>query len=508
MKIFPAIVLLSFSLLLVGCIFFEDDYYDEPIPQEVIDAANRVPKSPFPTINVTPNRTIATTRVQNNSATLQQNTTAQNTSASTTAVQNTTSQPAPQLSAPRLQVTQIDYTNVDFQNLQQTSPSLSITVVQSEYAVLLDDPRISSAIGVLTESERGFLLASANELETGNTATWAEYDSGNGGSYVLTKSEARKVWLRRVAQSLYVELHREVPWSLRDYGASDLSYLLSFCTEDYEELFQSNYAGFVHYPCQQFFKKPNPNYENYEMLLIWEPNPLTTTQIAKNLLTDFKPANQNALVDGIVLRMRQIGWNHIGSDADEQFLTNGIPGFVTTMDRLYSLKRGGSGFNSVFMAAILRYYNVPAKVGEANGHGDVQFPTVNKAMFSGDWVHGWPKGLPIENSYLTNDQIQYYFSLPVCTSQVEVDKVKLRRMLSIYNNDALNERVYYGPDGFCYLGDEYVTTLLSHSKSTDSECIDGSNPNKGKWTTPFGQSEIDQWTSNLQNYANQSRICT
>ncbi|MDP3741880.1 MAG: hypothetical protein Q8R15_01050 [Candidatus Micrarchaeota archaeon] len=498
MKIFLAIALLTSSFLLIGCIF--DDYdNDQPLPQEVIDAANAVPQSPFPRVNVTSNRSTVPILAQNNSP----------------AMQNTSTSAEPQLpalqsnvSASRLPVAQVDQTLVDFQNIPRGVARQQITVSQSDYATFIDDAKIKTAIGDLTAEERSFLLASASELETSNTAQWAEYDSGNSGTYVLTKSEARRVWLRRIAKSLHVELHKEVPWSLRDYGTSDLTYLLSFCTEDYAELSQLNYAGFIHYPCQQFFKKPNPNYENYEMLLIWEPNPADTIQITKSLLGDFRPVDQSGLVDAIVLTMRQMDWGHVSSAEDQQYLTNGIPGDVTTMNRLYSLKRGGSGWNSVFMAAILRYYNVPAEVGEVNGHGYVQFPTVDKAMFSGDWVQGWPKELPIENSYVSNGQMQYYFSLPVCNSQTEVDKIKLRRILSIYNNRTMNEKVYYGLNGFCTIGREYVPYLIARTKSTDRECIDGSQPNKGKWTPPFDQSEIDQWTSTLQTYADQTNICT
>ncbi len=501
MKTRLIIALLALSFLLAGCLFDNSFTGGSPVPQKIIDAEKRITPQLFPDVNLTTNRPVTNLpgAVQNASPSMQrQNTT----------VQNQTNAAVQANNSPRLRIEQVDQTLVDFQNLPHAPPATPVTVTQSDYAALIEDAKIKNAIGVLTEGERSFLLTSANELETSNTAQWAEYDGGNSGTYVLTKSEARKVWLRRIAKSLYVELHKEVPWSLRNYGTSDLTYLLSFCSEDYAEFSQPNYAGFVHYPCQQFFKKPNPNYENYEMLLVWEPNPLSAMQVSRGLLGDFRPVDQSGLVDAIVLRMRQISWGHVGSVEDQQYLTNGIPGDVTTMDRLYSLKRGGSGWNSIFIAAIMRGYNVPAHVGEVNGHGYVWFPTVDKAMFSGDWVQGWPNGLPINNSYVSNGQMQYYFSLPVCNAQTEVDKIKLRRMLYIYNNGALNERVYYGQRGFCTLGGEYVQFLVNSVKSTDQECIDGSQPSKGKWTPPFDQAEIDQWTSTLQNYSDQSHLCT
>ncbi len=117
--------------------------------------------------------------------------------------------------------------------------------------------------------------------------------------------------------------------------------------------------------------------------------------------------------------------------------------------------------------------------------------------------------LPIDDSYFSNSQFDYFFSLPVCNAQVEADKIKLRRMLYYYNNDTYNTRIYYRSTGYCTLKQGYLEYLNTKTvKSTDEECIDGSQPNKGQWHPPLSQEEANVWQQQVAQYASDNRLCS
>ncbi len=477
------------SILFAGCL---SDNYESELPPKVIEQIkNQANVSQASVVNIS-NSTItrqnATIKINelNDSPTLTPNISSIN-------------------STVRVQLLPINQTPLEYAQINFYSPPDFTPVSQIEYAAFIDNPQVKNALGDLLPTEKQFLLNAATELEQGDKQSWNEFDGR--ANYSLSRNEARRAWLRRVALSAYNELHHKVPWTMLDYADSDLRYLLSFCVEDYTETTTQNYAGFVHYPCQQFFYLPNPSYQNYESLLIWNPNPLAVQDVARELLESKQPATQGELINALVLRMRLVGWQHISSVEDTQFLTQGKNGMLTTMDRLWQLKRGGSGWNSVFVASILRSLNVPARVGEVNGHGYVWFSTENKGMYSGDWIHGWSNGLPIRDSFLSNDQINYLFSLPVCNSQVEKDKIQLGRILHYYDNLSFNERIYYGSNGYCNLRERYISKLLESFKTTDTECLDGSQPAKGKWTTPFTTEEAQYWQQLVASYADRYNIC-
>ncbi|MFH0713418.1 MAG: hypothetical protein V1722_03070 [Candidatus Micrarchaeota archaeon] len=497
---FTIAVVVLLCVAFAGCIFSPFD--DGGLSDEEMDRI----------LNLTVNQTNRTVHVQvNNSIPPVKNNTPANVTPSLNNSLNTSETPP----LPELNQTKAPFEWQQPPALERRirAPQQFVQVPVSNYEQFLQNPRVTMAIGTLDAADKATLLNAITQLENHDTASWSEFDGKDYWDsqeyWTLPLADTRKIWLRRVAFSLFQELHKNVPWSILDYSDAELKYLLSYCVDtlDARPGFISA-APYAHYGCQSYLYKDYAKKVAPE--LIFEPNPLRTNEISLEIMNSYDFANQRELIDLLVSRLREMNWGHIQSDADYSYLVNGQQhNMATTIDRLYSLKRGGSGWNSIFLGALLRGWNIPVHVGAINGHGSVQFPTEDIGMFSGDWIHGWPNGLPMENSYISNAQFSQIYSLPVCNAQVTIDKVVIERQLQYYSDSVYGKRVYrYFGNDYCALGDSYVSYLVNNAtKTVDSECLDGSDPNKGQWYSAFDQSEMDEWTAKLAAHAEERKIC-
>ncbi len=486
-----------FTLFLVGCIFPSDDNY--------------VPN--FPNLTIKPN---ATTPVYNNST---QNTTTQNNPVQNTTVQNSTTQNrTTQNSTFQNNSAQNNSTLVNNSQDPQIPTPIMEPISIERYRDFLQNQQIKQAIGELTPVENNFLEASIAQLENNDLSTWNELENRFPPRYpetLLTQQEVKHIWLRRIAFSFYQEMHRKVPWSLLNYNSEDLGYLLSFCTDitsTHRTTLQKNGTinfNYFDYSCGQFFDATTPTHDKFEPILIWETNPTQTYSTSVNLLGAKRITNQRQLIDGLIVSMREQGWSHIGSQEDQNYLIGDSIGMLTSLNRLNTLKRSGSGWTSVYLASLLRTWNVPVKTGESNGHGHVLFPTEHIGLWSGDFVYGSLSRFPVDDAYFSTTQFNALFSLPFCQAVSEKAKLELRRTLHYYDNLMYYVDIYYGQNGYCAQQSQYVQKLVQSTKPNEDECnADPANVKiVGQWTPPFTQDEINQWSQIISQYATQNNIC-
>ncbi len=404
-------------------------------------------------------------------------------------------------------------------------------VIKKEVAVvpltpvdaLLTKPKIAQAVGDLSESDREFLNSAYDQLISGETSSWYEYD--NYGPYDFSYEDIRKIWLRRVAFSFYVELTKNLPWSLESYEQEDLSWMLSFCTDFNPNLNKDGIAGndYVRnspYPCGQYFRTNVGSFGEagfYHMIKLIEPNPLQTYEISQKIMNYEKVVNvkiedgpdainnQKNFIDKAIIGMRKRGWSHY-STVDQVDGMNPYP-IITA----FNLSKGSSHVNAHFLADISRTWNIPAIVGNNQqnfGHGSIIFPSENIGLYSGDDVQSEFVYLPVKESYFTESYLYNIFDKNVCDVDKEKNKAFLERLFSYRDDPQYSYLVYttglsYGPTpSYCESGKKFVESYVNSFQSVhcdkgagDSQCLGGKCA--GIWQPALTSEEIDQWTNTL-----------
>lgn len=275
-----------------------------------------------------------------------------------------------------------------------------------------------------------------------------------GGS-TISADDAWSIFLEHVAQSLWVEVHGLVPWSLEDLRPQECIYLL-----DGRRLFTYS-AGTNTY-----------RFDTSLMGAVTAWNP----RIAYSFLDNFGIVGDTQ--EETILALTDWMRGHLihTSAADvfsEQF---GYPGLPPVDRVLYALegkrhKTAGCWGTTGLYAAVLRSVNVPvlsARMLLNNGnHSRPEFPTVDLSMPHGDNPYTtvlYPSGAAIPSSelfYSTAEMTELFFAPELdcdgadCNTRGEQASYNmgkdLRRIAFAYRGDyLLYEYAVYGPD---YLND-------------------------------------------------------
>jgi hypothetical protein len=222
-----------------------------------------------------------------------------------------------------------------------------------------------------TAGQKAALNHAILALEQGKTFSLAAPPALIGGE-AISEQDAWTIFLAHIAQSLWVEVHRLVPWRLADFNDAQLAFLLdgrwlfSFLADSNTYAFRYFLMGFI------TDWNPQVSYEFLSNLNLIRP----TQQETIFALTDW-------------MRGHLI---HISSDTDkvQQY---GYAGFAPADKILYPLEgrkhitEGCSGTTGLY-GAVLRAVNVPVERADVlyeNGfHVHPVLPSVDLTLFHGD----------------------------------------------------------------------------------------------------------------------------
>jgi hypothetical protein len=300
-----------------------------------------------------------------------------------------------ELSTDRL-LDEIDNTNNSREEILPGGPSLA------PYAALLSLPRIRNAIGWevsngtiwypdWTENQKADLNKAILALERGDPQALLDPPVLLDGLYI-SADDAWKIYLAHVAQSLWVEVHRVVPWRLTDFLDFQLIYLLdSYSLLRYEPT------------TNRYFFDVMP----LGMVTAWNP------RICYEFLSNMKTIKSTQLETIYALtdwaRGRLIHFVSGESNSD-LFGYSGLP----PIDKvLYPLagklhKTLGCWGTSGFYGAVLRSINIPVihqtiRLSGDGVHSRPEFPSVDRSLVHGDDPYSQiltPSGAVIPSSKL------------------------------------------------------------------------------------------------------------
>jgi len=300
-----------------------------------------------------------------------------------------------ELSTDRL-LDEIDNTNNIREEILPGGPSLA------PYAALLSLPRIRNSIGWevsngtiwypdWTENQKADLNKAILALEKDEPQGLREPPALSGGLYI-SADDAWKIYLAHVAQSLWVEVHRVVPWRLTDFFDFQLIYLLdSYSLLRYE---------------------PTTNRYFFDVMPLgnvtaWNP------RICYEFLSNMKMIKSTQLEAICSLTDWARGHLiHIGSEESNTDLF-GYSGLPPIDKMLYPLagklhKTMGCWGTSGFYGGVLRSINIPVihqtiRLSGDAVHSRPEFSSVDRSMVHGDDPYSrtlTPSGAVIPSSKL------------------------------------------------------------------------------------------------------------
>lgn len=388
------------------------------------------------------------------------------------------------------------------------------------------NPNIKQAVGDLTQEEHIFLKKSFFELQTGQTVLWEEYDDI---TKKLSFKDIKKIWLRRVAHSFFIEESKNVPWSLFNYSQADLDRLLSFCIND-EQI-----GVFPDMPCGQgfydstFYSLPGDTY--YLLGSIRSPNPIVEFDIGKMLISPPKIfdnkisdnisviAKPRDAIEKFISGMRKIGWGHHygGSKIDYDGTIPIKTIFYTSLENP-DKPQGSSWRNSLFLLHVLRSWNIPSITSGHNkkvGHGNIIFTSENVGMMGGDDIQGL-RYYPVETSFWDTEMLKQQYHLDACKYEFVTTRERALRLLSYFDKVPYNTFLYYKTNGFvktsfCDDPGNFKQELLNKYVNTKESPMQCSKEYQSKfgliYQSPFTEEEINDWVEKIAAYAKKNNMC-
>jgi len=269
------------------------------------------------------------------------------------------------------------------------------SAVEGEYDTLLAGNMGAALQG--SQSDREDLKDRIRAIEKGDPSVPDPIFASNVS--LMTESQARSLWLWRVAFNFHMERNSWWPWLLRDKNPAELIPLLNF-----------GWQGFTRHKVGKFTW-------HYSMESAWDDRP--ETRAIEAFFSYFfwtldgeTIKTEADLVSRIIQGMRDGGWKHVTGlwedyDGFPRRSPTGGPTF--NFDDIMSLKAGECHINSNYLVARLRSFNIPAHVahawltrpdGEAflggttaqdwhqHGHCFIHFPTLHSWLAHGDDVQG------------------------------------------------------------------------------------------------------------------------
>lgn len=336
--------------------------------------------------------------------------------------------------------------------LERVLPSVSI----SKYNSLLTNPKIK-AVMVWQDSSGShaydsWTAAMKNDLnnylkiyEEGLHLLYSEPPSLSDGNY-MSPTDARKIYIAHVAQSLWVDVNNKVTWKLKNFSPDQLSYLLDsrklllYSPSKNKHVFDSGLMGNV------TDWNPRISYEFLSTLGMIK----TTQSNTVYKLTDWMRAH---LI-------------HIsGSDTYLDLYGYAGPPLVDKIAYPLSGKKhitAGCWGTSGLYAALLRSVNIPVKHGRSllNGgnHSRPEFISIDSNLIHGDDPYNvqlLPSGSapPSSELFLTNAEISSWIDSPALDCKPDMSKCNTTGEQASYNSS--RERLLIGkaylPDYFLQL---------------------------------------------------------
>lgn len=319
------------------------------------------------------------------------------------------------------------------------------------YCKLLNDTRIRHAIQSSTYFDPaqypGAILIKIKELEKDKTSAWNSFRNSAPFDFI----ELQTVFYQKVALSLYVEVHKLVPWSILDYSDSDLEILLG------DQYLRNHFLP-----------------ESYAM---FNNNPVEALNYARKMRAQYarKPLNSaKDLLDMLVFKMREDRWGHISNQVSYDTLCQLADGFFD-FTCLRDIKLGTSSVSPAFIYSVLQAQNVPSYHTIFIGHGGIIFPSLRLAM-DGDVIYSSleaglvlrPNRLPIDFSYVDLALFQRWQALPACQASWEFNRLLVINYLELYrdaewNSDLVASYCYAPYRGF-NPGDYLYNFLLNDTR--------------------------------------------
>lgn len=353
-----------------------------------------------------------------------------------------------------------------------------------ELEKVLSEVKIKTAVGSMTRSEEIFLKNAYWQLVSKDTDSWKEFDNQMEFSY----EEIRKIWLRRLAFSLFADSYHNLPWKLMDYPQEELTWMLSFCTN-----INNNYKDNVpFYGCGQYFRiTGSPNKFKFAGLL--EPNPQRTYEISMDLFENVNKTSfstKKDLIDNIILGMRKIGWTHKVNNIDGQYDAT-----LISIDDLFKEPAGSCYRNSHFIGALARSWNIPTRVDfvSKSYHGNILFLTEGIGLYHGDDVQNkLLSPLPVNDTYISQKEMESLYFLDFCEAYSGVNHNVLTNFLSYYKDPEYQSAIFEGGYGYCNKREKYLSDLV---KGNEIETCDyGSD----KVKLPLSDWEFQDWENKLK----------
>jgi hypothetical protein len=271
-----------------------------------------------------------------------------------------------------------------------------------EYSKMLDDPKLEDVLQ-LNDHQRTILLDCLKELEFGETQQWGVLQEAS--TEYLRKDELDLVWLRKVAVSLFHELHCTFPWSIFQYSYDELVSLLL--------LHPANYNWDVG-PANDYMLGPNNPGRDYAYVsawwesgdkiywpnLVWNANPLDTDKIRADL-SKASPLGSHADVVAAVLGYCCTKWfepaclgtppaasTHVidtgGWNDPDHFARS------YNVDWVWANRFGGCNVLSYLLRHVFTAFNIPCVNGcfptmSTWGHWGVYLPVTEQVVPHVDW---------------------------------------------------------------------------------------------------------------------------
>lgn len=367
--------------------------------------------------------------------------------------------------------------------LGMSSQSVDATKLKN-FKAMLADPRVAKAAGY-TPTDVDPVVSAFVELETGNVVNWDELSPLSVVNF--TAVQARQVWARRLALSLFHEIHHTFPWSIFDLSEFQLRLTLGYFSGMANadgSLVTDAVTGMIDFVQQGSLCR---------MEQVWATNPLRTLTVVLNVLYQERPKTRQEALVGLIRFMQVNGWTHPHFVDPTDFLgiVNGydtskyahLPGSGINVNDYLVFFGGNCGGTSRFLREVMRGFGVPVQVcaiGKMGHEGArVSIPEGSSIIAHGDFV-SMGKIMPPE-CILTDGMASYlYEGLDLLDALAFYEFHCLRdiivRWTTYWNQPAWSpalRELYqkWAASGGVYLDEAFLSSDSTYKLSNDADVV-------------------------------------
>lgn len=358
------------------------------------------------------------------------------------------------------------------------------------------------------------------------TAPPAGFNRRLGGEdkKLFTEEEALNMWLPKIAVSLYVEVNKIVPWSIKSYSENELAILF-----DGRRFLTYNYAGIEGYTTNLHYLNPNgqdgitdwnPFYtlEFLKSNKILETSKSLSTASSKPAIrssgtallpsTDPKKEAQKKAIYALTQWMRTNLIHESSTSGPEHMALYGYDGpfpldkVLNPPEGAESLTQGCTGTSSMY-GAMLSLINIPAQKSRSmDRHIAPLFPTVGLALIHGDdpYMLYYRRGLrevPTKDLFVTTEEFNAMNSAPF---EEYGGHTPDRREQTEYLENIRAARLAYTNKAYVLLRERAADVLLRIPRGLTEKTLET------KWTTSFWKPMFNETEMNAMFSAMDAEI--